>query len=375
MSRTPKLERWVAAGLIDAGQAEAIRRFEERSAQPRFFQAIVGLGVLAIGIGLVSIVASNWDAIPGRVKIAVDLALVAGLGWLVARWHRRGPASAREAGILVLYGLVLASIALIGQVYQLGGKAHVALGIWTVLTAMLMLSGRGIGVGTVWLAGLQTTWCVWLAWSADGPLDLEELALAGIYIAPLLTLAVGRLDVFRRARPTFARVFEVIAWGELVGLASVGTFAFYSNSRYVGMERLWLGFLIASALTAWVWWLLPRSVAGRAQRWLLVACLILAFVPILVSPGDLDVVAALAFIGLWILVAFTAHRAGLVHLLNLATAVIGIRILVVYFEVFGSLLGTGIGLVTGGVLTLGLVWLWTRSRQRFALRMDREMAE
>ena len=68
----------------------------------------------------------------------------------------------------------------------------------------------------------------------------------------------------------------------------------------------------------------------------------------------------------------TAHQAGLINTLNFATAVIGIRILIVYFEVFGSLLGTGVGLVTGGVLTLGLVWLWVRKRRAFARELTPE---
>ena len=101
-------------------------------------------------------------------------------------------------------------------------------------------------------------------------------------------------------------------------------------------------------------------------------CLLLTYVPVVVSPGDLDLVAALAFIGLWVLVAYTAHQAGLLTLLNLATAVIGIRILIVYFEVFGSLLGTGVGLVTGGMLTLGMVWLWVRKRREFARELKPE---
>ena len=45
---------------------------------------------------------------------------------------------------------------------------------------------------------------------------------------------------------------------------------------------------------------------------------------------------------------------------------IGLRILAIYFEVFGTLLDTGLGLVSGGALTLALVWLWTRKRKQFA---------
>jgi uncharacterized membrane protein len=103
-----------------------------------------------------------------------------------------------------------------------------------------------------------------------------------------------------------------------------------------------------------------------------VTCLLLAYVPLVISPGDMDLVAALTFIGLWVLVAYTAHQAGLLNLLNFATAVIGIRILIVYFEVFGSLLGTGVGLVTGGMLTLGMVWLWVRKRREFARELTPE---
>ena len=47
-------------------------------------------------------------------------------------------------------------------------------------------------------------------------------------------------------------------------------------------------------------------------------------------------------------------------------AVIGLRILAIYFEVFGTLLDTGLGLIIGGLVTLALVWLWTRKRQQFA---------
>jgi uncharacterized membrane protein len=43
--------------------------------------------------------------------------------------------------------------------------------------------------------------------------------------------------------------------------------------------------------------------------------------------------------------------------------------LIVYFEVFGSLLDTGLGLVTGGLLTLLLIWFWARKRREF----DREL--
>jgi hypothetical protein len=42
---------------------------------------------------------------------------------------------------------------------------------------------------------------------------------------------------------------------------------------------------------------------------------------------------------------------------------------VIYFEVFGSLLSTGVGLVTGGALTLLMAWLWRHKTQDIAQRL------
>ena len=52
-----------------------------------------------------------------------------------------------------------------------------------------------------------------------------------------------------------------------------------------------------------------------------------------------------------------------------ATALLALRLLIIYFEVFGTLLSTGIGLISGGLLTLGLAWLWSRGRREFAAEL------
>jgi uncharacterized membrane protein len=78
-----------------------------------------------------------------------------------------------------------------------------------------------------------------------------------------------------------------------------------------------------------------------------------------------------AFIGVFAVVALAAHERGRPRLLHLATAAVGLRLLAIYFEVFGSLLDTGLGLVLGGLLTLLVTWVWARKRRDF----DRELSE
>lgn len=342
-------------------QAARIRGFETTEHRPTLLYAIAGLGGLAIAVGLVSIVAANWDDIPGRMKIAIDLVLVAGLGGGVWWLESRGPDWARETAIGVLFGLVLASIALVGQVYQLGGRAHEAMATWTVLTAVLMTRARSSFAAVMWIFGIQATWIVWAVWIADD-WDAPQLALASIYVAPLVCLALGRLTSIQRVRPALASTLESIGWSELVLCGTFGGFVFYTDTRNEHFDAAYPMIAVSTVLTIAIGAALLR---GVPQRVLLVACLLLSHVPILVSPGDLDLLAAASFIGLWLLVAWAAYDTREARLVSLATAFAGLRIVAIYFEVFGTLLDTGLALVSGGVLTLGLVWLWARKRKQF----------
>ena len=47
-------------------------------------------------------------------------------------------------------------------------------------------------------------------------------------------------------------------------------------------------------------------------------------------------------------------------LMNLATALMAFRIFVVYLQVFGSLLSTGIGLIVSGVVLLLIIYVWRK---------------
>lgn len=64
--------------------------------------------------------------------------------------------------------------------------------------------------------------------------------------------------------------------------------------------------------------------------------------------------------------AFVTIQNGRVHAFNALTALVALRILLMYFEVFGSMLNTGLGMMTGGTLTLLLAWGWWRQSPALA---------
>jgi uncharacterized membrane protein len=359
-----QLKRWVEAGLLLPAQAERIALFETSRSRPSALYAAVSLAALAIAVGVVSMVAANWDAIPGRLKLGVDLLLLAALGQAVARRGGRAPGWFREAATLVLYGLVLASIALVGQVYQLGGKAALALALWSGLTFLLMAQARSAQLGLLWLLGLQATYAAGLLELGDLRGHWDGLLLASAYWLPLACLALARSARVERWRPQLSRVLQAVGWIEIVLAASLGTLAFYEHPE---LERpgFWLGASISAAVTTWLCLTTPRS--ERVFCGLLVAAFAAAHLPLLVSHASWPLAAASSFMGLWAVVALAAHRSGVRVAFHLATAALGLRLLIVYFEVFGSLLGTGLGLVGGGLLLMLLTWLWARRVKRAAL--------
>jgi uncharacterized membrane protein len=331
--------------------------------------AVTGLAGLAMAIGLVSIVAANWDEIPAAAKLALDLLLLAGLGSGVVALRQRGAVWLSEASILALYGLTLASIALVGQVYQLGGEAPAALAVWTALTLVLMAQGSTAQLAFVWLAGLQLTYYAWLAKLGEEGRALEGFALAAILWPALALLALGRSARLARVRPELARVASALGWAELVLLASVGTLAFYDRPRFYEQGWFWLGVSISAAACAALFAKTPDTAGGRSRRALIVVAFLAAHLGATIPHGGWPVAAALVFIGLWWAVAVSAHRGAQRALLHFATAIIGVRLLVIYFEVFGTLLDTGVALLIGGVLTLLLTWFWARQRRAH----DREL--
>lgn len=63
-------------GVINGEATERTRAYEVASSHPLALWAVVGLAALAIGLGLISVVTANWDALPGQVRLGMHLALL-----------------------------------------------------------------------------------------------------------------------------------------------------------------------------------------------------------------------------------------------------------------------------------------------------------
>ena len=361
------LQRWHDAGLLDAAARDRILTWELSQARPVWLWAVAGVGGFAVALGVAALVAANWDAIPAGLKVGVHLVLDAAVaGALFVAW-RSGWNRARELLALVLFGLVLSGIGLVGQVYQLGGTAWQGLLAWMlVCTPFLALLTRSSLLAVAWSLGAATTYAAavpGLAAALGRPArwDLPDMAL--LWVFPAALLAAGMLRGVQPGAQAQSGGIKGVACLLLLAAASWPSLLLSLNEGRSSMTwgiygSLALTILLLGPPLAFDRWrtgrwnqaLVALPAAGWLAWWLTV-------------PGRGDAAQlgrALVFIAFWAVVAWFVLRSGRRGAFTAAFAVIGLRVFVFYWEVFGSLLSTGLGLIGGGVLCLALAALgWT----------------
>jgi len=364
-----KLKAWQAAGIIDGATAQRIRAYEAANSRPVALWAVVGVAALAIGLGVISVVAANWDAIPGETRLALHGALLVGLAL-----GARGPALVQDAVVFLFALLGLAFFGHLGQVYQTASPTWVALGLWLALFGPALLAlGRG------WLtAGLLVAGSVAVPWfRVDDPALGEALTRHGPGLiraaaectAPvwLLPLALwGQSTGHRRA---FWGPVGQLALGYAVGAVSLlvlggalGDWARSDPGGYGRTATLAIALILGAAGLVAAWRKRDAEGEARAAVLGLLALATLATYPL--SGGAMAV--GLLFLALWSGIAVATLHAGRRSLFQLAVAVIALRLIVLSFEEAGGLLASGVGLIAGGVITLAIAWAALQITRRFA---------
>jgi uncharacterized membrane protein len=374
------LKRWRDAGLIDDSAVARIGAWEARHRRPIWLWALSGMGALAIGLGVVAVVAANWEEIPAGAKLAGDLLLTGLCAVFVFVAWRRDQAWPREIGALLLFGLVIGGIALIGQVYQLQSDPWQALVTWLALsTPFLALVAFTRMVGALWLAAVVLTW-----FSAYDSLERLIMPLASgfatghffhllLYLLACLMIVVA---VVRRRWPPAEDQGELLLKLALAGLVgAVSTTVAVIGSRLasaVAPVEIWLG-AVATLLAAAALWLGSGALQRRPAIALLGASFVVWAAALLLArawnaegKAMFEAIFGLLFIAYWSAIGWLAARGGQRVLFGLAFTVIGLRLLILYFEAIGGLTATGLGLIGGGVLCLALTWVGWRLTRRLA---------
>jgi uncharacterized membrane protein len=368
------LDRWRAAGLLDAAIADRIRDWEGtqggEAKKSRLTLIVFAFGGLLLIAGVLLFVAAHWEKLAPAGRFSLVLLMIAifhGGGALASRSSPALAATLHAVGTAALG----AGIYLSGQIFHMAEHWPGALLLWSI--------GAAIGVWllrewpqVLWLAVLAPAW-VWGEWVAAQPPMSAWRGMTPVTIGLFLVACA-----YLAAKPpeSAVRWRRALAWLGAVAIIPAGIAVALASDvyrAYGGIEQPEIGG--ATLVITWILaLLLPLALAfflrGRETVWML-AALAWAAIVTQISPrsdaGELALYAMLAIgaagIVLWGL-RDQQRLAINVGVLGFALAVLGF-----YFSSMYDRLGRAVGLIGIGILFIGGGWLLERARRRLIGRM------
>ena len=383
MEWNKKLREWQGQGFINPEQAAQIEAYETAPGRRRSFGewALIGLlilGAVAIGLGVISLVAANWHRTPDWLKLTTGFGFLSGIAAGACVAVQRGRTLFFEPLVALFMLQCMAVIGLISQIYHVEGEFYEAMMLWSLITAALMVVSRNVAVISLWsigfVIGLSCTW---------GESDVirafvggdETVAYTAFFAAgPLLgILLAGCGQYLGGASSGHARVFRVLAM-----LAAVFAWScFEIISRYSYLANLSLSYLLPAYVLA-----IPVAI-GISQGalrpiqkrilWAILLSYLIAYSVADKITEDAYIELLPAVFAICILALSAIFVAGLRwrKWFGFFLALIGLRFLMLYFDAFGGLVTTGLGLIITGILIVVAGVLLSRNHARIAQWAER----
>jgi hypothetical protein len=231
-----ELQELVTANIISQETAENIEHYYRSRTQPtsnRFAIVLSLLGALLVGLGIVLVVAHNWDEL-GRIPKTIFAFLPMVIGQALCLYtllKQKENFAWREGSALILFFGAGSCIALISQIYHIGGELSDFILTWMLLTVALLYIMPSYITGLLYIAGV--TWYACLTGYFDNPEQQPYL-----FLPLLLLVAPAYIQLLRTKRES--NIFILYNWFIAISLPCVlGTFISYNEDSTLGF----LGYL------------------------------------------------------------------------------------------------------------------------------------
>lgn len=303
-----KLDCWEEQSLISSEQKKQIIEFEKNNQKPLLAIGMTLLGIFTIALGVISVVAANWDIIPPLCKIVLDLILLAGVALGTFQAWQKNKNLWFEGGLVGLFMLCGASIGLIGQVFQTNGSFPQWGMFWCFITLPLLVISRRKILPFLWMG--------------------------------LLVCSIFNTEIFQH-------------WLEII----------FHLVLFVRFQECWLVFLLlVGGILVWIFSALNQIMQPKHQiftvaifySYLLIygvaiAFMLMAYVGSYMFFINTYFILFLLFLGM----AFWGEHIKCPRMVNGNIAALYVLFLMIYFRLFGSLMITGIGLIINGLVIIG----------------------
>lgn len=309
MSLAKKTNRWVEQHIITTEQAQAILNFEKSRNNGTFWRIAFIIAGLLIGLGIISLVAANWEYLPNALKLLGAFALLGGTSY-ATYWHLQQENKGwKEFFAILSFLLVAATIGLIAQIFNQGGGWQSFALAWALLGLPFVFVSRSTFFHMCWLVLFFSQFD--LEWLGDCFKTLSSSTLSlGILCA--LCYAFGQLDKRFNTYTLFPKALDKLAsWA---AYATIFWIAFRFGFNWGAESFPWgarvLVFVCAALRLAWA--IHTQNVTSFKRNALLTE----------------------------------------------------IYIFVIFISTFSGLFMSGIGFILGGLLILGLIYVLRKTLQR-----------
>jgi uncharacterized membrane protein len=370
MSKLEKnLKEWVCLGFIDSEQAKRIEQHSSLKVQKSWILSnLLLLGIMIIGMGIISLIAANWDTIPSSFKLILDFTSLIAVAIGISKSQERKQWICFEALLLFFLILCFASIALIVQIYHMKWEFYQILNLGAAITFGVTLLARRFFIPFIWGAGFLGGLILTLVNSPTLQFIFHENYSAVLMLIPLLCAGLIALSEYLLRKDEFTRAFQY--WMFLGGLVALFSSEMQSYSAISSHYLIAYvpGYCLAILISIFIGQLREYSTLQKRLLFLilgvfLISChlslfQIASFIPFLFT------IAVLFLISLF-LASLQKRR-----LFEICLILIGSRVVIFYFEIFKNLAFTGLGLIILGCLLIGSVFFWNKYRIRFAARAE-----
>lgn len=376
MNLSKKLASWQKADLITARQMQDIKDYEAQNTKPYTFYGLVVLSLFCIGLGIIAVIAANWYAIPPSVKLGLDFTVLAICGVGIYEAFIKSKIN-RFNGLVFLFAiLIMATIGLIAQIYQLQPDGAAAYLLWAILVFPLLFFVRSSLLPLLWVPIAWYSFWSYVIEHKIGHDILQTMTQSWLYSIPLIWLfswgifyqILGQntrqnAQGFRKA----LAVWLVFFMGFVIYVMDKGYgYSVFYNITGEAAEynsKVLAGSISASIILTGISLYLSFQ---KGKNFLLPYIMALMIIGALVHMHFVLSLLALFGAGVY------AYKSGSRRLLNFVLVLAGIRIFVIYLDLMGSLMDTGLGLIGSGIALLLIIWAWLKVAAVFKRRIGNE---
>ncbi len=355
------IRRWLDEGIIDSPTAARLLEHESNRRGISFGNVLIGLAGLCIFLGIAAVIVANWANISGGAKIGAHTVLngIIAIGLYYLFRAGKNKTIWFELLVALLAALTLTFIALIGQVFQTQEPSWKALALWIALvTPFWLWLGESKKLVNLWILaflGFYQDFAVHFSLEGKDVVFTSTLLMS---LLPFGMIALGQAPVFRKFRPMAAA--QIAKAGFLLLVVGVSLMQIFWHSDRVPFDDT-IQMTILSVFCAATGIVALRKFGGLAAvppvlDVLILKSAIIAPLPFLIPHQGYPVIEAFINILYWGFCGWAGLKAGYPRMLTLMAVFMALRLIVVYVEVFGSLLETGFGLIISGFLLIAFVW-------------------